>query len=418
MRVLWVTNIPFAYHNDMLGKKDVMITGGSWLYSAYEASKTNAYSELHIATSASVSECMHASSEGSNFYILPGGNLHSFDINSKENVLNCRWLIETSKPDVIILWGTESKLAYVVSKECGDVPIVVYIQGLINCIYKHYKEGIPLKYQYGTIRDIFDKLSPNSRINKYKIQSRLETEILSKSYGVIVENDWCEDQCKSINPRLKIYKNKLPIRSSVFNANWSLEKVERHSIFTNAGVYPIKGHHVLFKALGYVKQVVPDFKIYIPGPKYLQEYNHPLRRTGHIKMIEDSIKKYDLKKNVLFTGYLSEESLIQHIATCNVYVMPSIVENHSASLIEAMIVGAPCVSSLVGGVGNLVVNKENALLYNHLDAEALAGQIIRIFNDDKLAIFLSENCKKIKESRNSDFGAEMLDICKNVFTKD
>ena len=90
--------------------------------------------------------------------------------------------------------------------------------------------------------------------------------------------------------------------------------------------------------------------------------------------------------------------------------MPSVMENHSSSLIEAMIVGAPCISSLVGGVADIVKHGENALLYNSTDAESLAGCIIRIFDDKNLANRLGDSARLICESRMQNFGSEMVDI--------
>ena len=90
-----------------------------------------------------------------------------------------------------------------------------------------------------------------------------------------------------------IFRNNLPIRDVYRSMQWSLGSVERYSIFTNAGGYPIKGHHILFQALGYVKEIYPDFKCYIPGEK-LSSFDGIKRRTGYAKMLNDLIRKYNL----------------------------------------------------------------------------------------------------------------------------
>ena len=131
-------------------------------------------------------------------------------------------------------------------------------------------------------------------------------------------------------------------------------------------------------------------------------------------MLNDLIDQYDLPGNIIYTGSLSSEEMVDHLATCNVYVMPSVMENHSSSLIEAMMVGAPSVGSLVGGTASLVRHRENALLYNSLDTRSLAGNIIRVFEDDVLAERLSEHALKIREERASDFGEEINHICKQL----
>ena len=127
-------------------------------------------------------------------------------------------------------------------------------------------------------------------------------------------------------------------------------------------------------------------------------------------MLEDVINEGDLHNNIVYTGFMSSEKMVEHLCKCNVYVMPSVMENHSSSLIEAMIVGAPCISSLVGGVADIAVHSENALIYNSTDAENLAGCIIRLFNNPEMAVKLGAAAELTKESRKQNFGEEMNHI--------
>lgn len=408
MKVLWITNILFSHHREMMGLNDT-IAGGSWLYAAYEGSLNDSNIELHIITSADVDKVKKSCKDGNTFYILPGGGARSIDVNSESNRQQIQALIDSIKPDIAVLWGTESHLAYLAVQALDSIPTAVYMQGVIRSIYDHYYDGMPTKYRNATIRDLIDSVNPHSTINEFKNQVGIERAILESADAVIVENDWCEDICKSINPKLKVFRNKLPIRDVFFQSKWSLEKMEPYSIFTNAGGYPIKGHHILLKALSIVKKQYPNFKCYIPGEQ-LSTFNSVKRRTGYTKMLEDIIHNGNLQDNIVYTGFMSSEKMVEHLCKCNVYVMPSVMENHSSSLIEAMIVGAPCISSLVGGVADIAVHSENALIYNSTDAENLAGCIIRLFNNPEMAVKLGAAAELTKESRKQNFGEEMNHI--------
>ena len=412
MKVLWITNIAFAHHQQMLGLQEI-VTGGSWLYAAYDGAKRSSDVQLHIATSSNVKQLLKSESEGNFFYILPGGGTRGYDIDSADNLDYWKNLRSEVEPDLVIVWGTECRFSYVAMKAMEGLRIAIYMQGVIRSIYGHYFEGVPDKYRLCTIRDVMDKLDSNSQLNSYKTQVALEKEMLKMATAVIVENDWCEDLCKNINQRLKVYRNLLPIREVFYTKTWDINKMERHSIFTNAGGYPIKGHHILFQALSIVKKQIPNFKCYIPGTP-LSVFDSVKRRNGYIKWLLNIIKDNHLESNIVFTGNLTSEKMVDRIACCNVYVMPSIMENHSSSLIEAMISGAPCVSSLVGGTASIVNPKVNAILYNSLDYESLAGSIIRIFEDDDLATKLSSNALKIRDDRRTDFGEEMSIIYKDL----
>ena len=416
MRILWITNILFEHHKTMVGLDASAVTGGSWLYAAYQASLNNSNIQLHIATSGNNTELMQSESDGNQFYIVPGGGSRGYNINSEKNLKQWQKVRDLAKPDAVIVWGTECRFAYIAMKAMSGLPIAIYMQGVIESIYDHYFEGIPPKYQNATLRDLIDKYNKNSEYNTFRNQKVLEREMLLMANSIIVENDWCEDMCKSVNPKLKVFRNKLPINKLFLSRTWSLDKTKRHTIFTNAGGYPIKGHHILFQALGIVKKVYPNFKCYIPGPK-LETFNTIKRQTGYTKMLRDLIHKYNLQDNIVYIGFLNAERMLEQIITSNVYVMPSIMENHSSSLIEAMMVGAPSISSLVGGTASLVRHCENGILCNSLDARSLAGNIIRIFENEAFAEKLSKNALLIRQERSENFGEQMMTIYKQLIVK-
>lgn len=409
MKILWITNMLFSHHRTMMGLDPGQVTGGTWLNAAYEASLYDPSIELHIATTGNVQSVRKDKKDGNTFYILPGKYYIDYDVKSVNNQTQWQNLINGIMPDAAIVWGTETCFAYLAMKALKHIPTAIYMQGIIRCIYDHYFDGVPNKYVTLTLRDIVDKYNPKSQYNYYKKQRLIENEMIRMANAVIIENDWCEDKCRNINPNLKIFRNLLPIRDTFYSKQWKLDNTERHSIFTNAGGYPIKGHHILFKALSIVKKHFPDFKCYVPGAK-LSVFNNWRHRTGYTTYLSHLINENNLKENIIYTGNLSSEQMVERICKCNIFIMPSIVENHSSSLIEAMIVGAPSISSLVGGTASLVEHCKNGILYNSLDAESLAGYIIRLFKDENLVKSLADNSLKIRLSRKQDFGKEMNKI--------
>lgn len=409
MKILWVTNLLFEHHRTMMGQDASQVTGGGWLNAAYTASVGEKDIQLHIVTVANIAQRKTGEKDGNVFYILPGGGSRNYDIDSALNKKEWERLREEVQPDAVVVWGTETRHAYLAVKTMQGLPIALYMQGVMSSIAGHFYEGVPHKYQCCTIRDYLNKLDKSSELHHYQRQTALEAEMFRMATAAIVENDWCEDMCRVVNPRLKIYRNKLPIREIFYKGERSSDKMLPHTIFTNAGGYPIKGHHILFKALVKVRQQYPDFKCHVPGPK-LSLFDGVKRTTGFSLYVKKLIQENGLHQNIIYTGPLTSEQMVEHLETCNVYVMPSIVENHSSSLIEAMIVGAPCVTSLVGGVAGLVRHNDNALLYNSLDADSLAGCIIRLFENPDLSAVLGKNARMIREARSGSFGDEMLNI--------
>ena len=168
--------------------------------------------------------------------------------------------------------------------------------------------------------------------------------------------------------------------------------------------------------MGMVVKKYPDVKLLIPGnPIDCSTFKKRRKTLGYHRYLYNLIKKYGIQENVKYLGVLPTfDEMATQCKKCNVFVVPSYVENHSSSLIEAMIVGAPCISTYVGGVQNMTCNGENALIYNPTDAVALADNIMQIFENDDLALKLSENAKQIRTKRNVNIGDELYTIYKQV----
>ena len=99
----------------------------------------------------------------------------------------------------------------------------------------------------------------------------------------------------------------------------------------------------------------------------------------------------NLENNVEFVSGQKGDGVIKLMTHSHITVVPSAIENASATLREAMHMGAPCIASFRGGMTELINDGENGFLYDYTEYEFLAGRIIQLMQDDKLACNFSEN---------------------------
>lgn len=405
MRVIWIMSRPLL---GTLGTANHNHTG-SWIDAAFDSLKDNPSIEIHAI---SMSNCKKIKREvvGRHVaYMLP----KSVYCNPKQ-LDPWRRLSKEIIPDLLMVWGSEQGVALSPVMALNNIPRVVYIQGFLDNIVANFNGGLSTSeiLKTFTFWDLFRlKWFPILKY-RYKKRAEVELKVLQLSDAVILENDWCAGQIRTLTHNRIIYRSLLPIKSAFFNYDWNIKCINRHSLFVNAGGLPLKGHHTLFKALGYVVKRIPDIRLRIPGnPIDCSTLKKRIKTVGYHRYLYSLLKKYNIVDNVEYLGILpSFDDMAKECMKCNAFIMPSYVENHSSSLIEAMIVGAPCIATYVGGVQNITINGENALVYNPSDAVALADNIIRILSDDKLAISLSEQAKLIRPKRKVDIGEELLSI--------
>lgn len=395
MKLLWIVNSPLGPLGEKLyGQRN----NGVWMDALMQSFTERNEHDLVIAVTASVSETIRMEENGIVFYALPDQPPILYNENKEDNIRVWKKLLSDERPDLIQVWGTEFTHGLCALRAAVGIPSVIYMQGFIGSIARHYLAGMTqdeLKRSV-TFRDIIKNDSIVKQQKKYYASTVKEKELFELSKNVICENDWCENSIRAVVPEVNIYRCPLSINQVFAQKDWDINKAEPHSIICNASGYPLKGLHMLLRAVALLKEKYPDIKLYVPGEKVISDGSVEwlLRKRGYTKFIEKLMKELDLYDNIIWLGALPQDKLAEQYAKARVFVLCSAIENHSSSLKEAMMVGTPCVASAVGGVPEYVTHGENGLLYRFEEYDILAMHIKRLFEDDTLSGRLSASAKE------------------------
>ena len=113
-----------------------------------------------------------------------------------------------------------------------------------------------------------------------------------------------------------------------------------------------------------------------------------------------AVKKYALKHKlpVTITGKLKKKEWISLSAAYDIFINTSDIDNTPVSVIEAMALGLPVVSTNVGGIPYLIEEGETGLMVNPKDPEAMTEKIISLLEDPAKAMRMAKNGReKTKE---------------------
>jgi len=207
------------------------------------------------------------------------------------------------------------------------------------------------------------------------------------------------------------------MRESFYKHEWDISCIQRHSVFTTQASYPIKGLHILLKAVALLKRDYPDIKVFAAGPSLLgTTFKDRLRATGYSLYIKRLIMNLGLEDNMIFTGMLDAEGIVSRLKNSHVFVVPSAVENSPNALAEAMLLGVPCIGSYTGGIPDMLENGRCGILYPYLEEAMLAEYIRRIFQSDELALRFSQAGRDSAHKRHDRcrIAETMVDIYKVV----
>jgi len=316
-------------------------------------------------------------------------------------IRNYQHVLEDFQPDVIHIHGTESFQGLLTGRGYLRCPSVISIQGILDACSTHYLDGIPL-HTLLTSRTCRDWLRCDGLIEqkiRWRKRARREREVFSKNNAFIGRTLWERAHTYRLNPNAKYFHCDETMRIPFYKALWNISKIRRHSIFASGASYPIKGFHVLVKAIALLRDEFPNITVRTPLANFyptatgIQRLWKDVRSTGYAKYLTDLMRSKGVKDCFFALPLQDAEMMVQEFTLAHAFVLPSAIENSPNALGEAMLLGTPCVVSYVGGVPSMMRDGESALAFPACDEGVLAEQIRSLFLNDELAGRLSANAR-------------------------
>ncbi|AEH07275.1 glycosyltransferase family 4 protein [Methanothermococcus okinawensis] len=198
------------------------------------------------------------------------------------------------------------------------------------------------------------------------------------------------------------------------NEYMSSKSSGKYTIMTCGRLVKRKGINYLIESMKEVLRVFPESKLIIAGDG--PEKNNLIRLS----------QKLNISKNVEFLGAVSEEELIKSYKSCDLFVLPSIVDSSGDTeglglvLVEAMALGKPVIGTNVGGIPDIIPKNANyGYLVNQKDPNELSEKIIKILSNDETRLKMGINARKTAEHkfRWENIAKKYLNVFQEVISK-
>ncbi|WP_338667626.1 glycosyltransferase [Pseudodesulfovibrio methanolicus] len=137
------------------------------------------------------------------------------------------------------------------------------------------------------------------------------------------------------------------------------------------------------KGLQYLVAAAPAVKERFPDARFLVIGEGPLRDD-----LATRTRTLGVDDVFLFPGYRSDVSRI--LPAFDIYVLPSLWEGLPLGMIEAMLAKLPIVATTVGGVPEVLVDRDTALLVPPADSEALGEALCHLADSADLRRIMGE----------------------------
>lgn len=231
----------------------------------------------------------------------------------------------------------------------------------------------------------------------------LRNLLYHKATGILAQTEYCKDYFKgSLYKKTDVIFNPVIMPEEMIGSAIRTEK--KKVIATAARLAPQKKQDMIIRVFAKFHESHPDYSLKIFG--------EGAERENLTKLASDlGIANY-----VELPG--SVKDLWVRLQSTNMFVMTSLFEGMSNSMIEAMCLGVPCISTKVSGAVDLIDSGKNGVLIELNDENALYDAMMRIADDSDYASSVANEGAKLYDVLNVDtISQQWVSYIDNIISK-
>lgn len=302
--------------------------------------------------------------------LLEGEEKVFVQLNDKIEILFFNKIKDNSKLKILMTFKWIKYLRGIFKEKKPDCVLAMTLKIGALCVLARKKTKIRVSFR--------ETCDPKSNVRNVCLD-RILCFICRKIDGIIFQTEWE----KSCYPAFMQKKGKVIPNPVSVDVSWD-NCPDNKVIVTMGRLENIqKRHDVLIEAFHLFVKNNPGYKliIYGDGPDRIKEENY--------------IKKYNLESNVILAG--AKKNVHELISRASMFIMTSDFEGLSNALVEALLIGLPCISSNWHGCDEIITHNVNGFIYERQNVDELVTYMNEIANNMEKRIMFSNEAKKLKE---------------------
>ncbi|AMC10137.1 glycosyl transferase family 1 [Lutibacter profundi] len=227
------------------------------------------------------------------------------------------------------------------------------------------------------------------------------TLIFDNAYLNVSPSKYLEFEFKKRNFKTSYIPNSINLKNYTFKLR---ENIQPKLLWVRA-FDVIYNPLLAIKVLCKLKEKYPKATLCMVGPD----------KDGSLMEAKQLAKKLNIINSITFTGVLKKEDWQQLSKKYDIFINTTNVDNMPVSIIEAMALGFPVISTNVGGLPYLIEDNVDGILIEPKNEKYIVKAIEKLIKNPKIAIKLSMNARKKASTFDSEnIKKEWLKILRNV----
>jgi len=205
-------------------------------------------------------------------------------------------------------------------------------------------------------------LSGGNLPERFKKHPIIFNFLFSEASRIISPSKYLQASSQHINSPITVIPNYIDVKKYSFKIR---QEIKPNLLWVRAihSIYnPLMAIHVLDQ----IRKIYPNALLCMVGP---------VKDNKIMEELNDMMSRLNLENHVTFTGQLSKKQWIELSANYDIFINTTNYDNTPITLLEAMALGLPIVSTNVGGVPYLIDDNVTGLLVEVKKSAQMVGKI-------------------------------------------
>lgn len=212
---------------------------------------------------------------------------------------------------------------------------------------------------------------------RFKQSPKLSHVFLKNAHKLVIPSTFLQDKVESMGYKPIFIPNLIDLSQYRYKQREALKP----RLVWIRSFKDIYNPTMAVRTLAGVKKTHPDAELCMIGPSI--DYG--------MEACQNLAKELAILDSIKFTGMLSKQSLREVAAEYDIFINTTNVDNTPMTVLEAMAMGIPVVSTNAGGIPYLVADGKEALLVQINDHQAMIERIHQLLQDKALVASLTKN---------------------------
>lgn len=391
-KVLWFMNFVLPDVAESLGVRTTM--SGGWILDYYRKLKSDpsivlytiAFSNLSNNKKNSTLSPLYEENQRAHVFSKKNGNI------IKSDYVKIKSIAEEVRPDVVHFHGSEYLFAGKIFELTKDYNNILTIQGLPGKVMNSFFLGFP-------IIDLF--LNPGMALELIKLKYyfsriyRIEESLFPYITSFTGRTSWDYAYIKLLSKESEYIRLNYNLREEFYlSRKWEYHNRYEKKIYINSLLPSYKGIHLILPALKRLNETYKKIQFIVPRGSF-----NPKLSKKYEKYLMKRIYSLGLKDSFIILNNISSSEVIYNMLDSDLIIIPSLVENASATLCEAQYIGLPIIASFTGGMTELFPHEIGGFYYNIYDSDVLYERVVELLENESLASNMSKVSTSIAEKR-------------------